>query len=82
MDNFEVKTPCHTMTLSGVSFTSSIIVAFTVGTEAPKLLLGPKKKKPLVNKPQHSVPLDKECPKEKVTNHGLSCWVVTGTYLI
>lgn len=58
-------------------------MAFTVHTEAPrKLLLGPKKK-PLVNIPQHhSVPLDKECPKEKVTNHNLTYWVLTGTYLI
>lgn len=71
------------MTLSSVSFTSSTLMAFTVDTEAPgKLLVGPKKKQPLINIPQHSVPLDKECPKEKVTNHSLTCWVFTGTYLI
>lgn len=58
-------------------------MTFTVDTEAPgKLLLGPKKKKALVNIPQHLVPLDKECPKEKVTNHNLTSWGLTGTYLI
>lgn len=57
MDNLGVKTPWHKMTLSTVSFISRILMSFTADTEAPgKLLVGLKK--PLVNIPQHSVPLD------------------------